>query len=157
LEAGESSRVARGMATESMAWAAHRTGRKFSERLARQSKSLATNVGSPHAMALSILADGYLNVLRGEWKKASTLAEQALAILRDQCVGMMWELNIAQNLAISSLMYQGEFRELSRQLPPLLADARSRGNLYIATELCTRSEFVWLAAVDDADAGEREA
>jgi hypothetical protein len=52
-------------------------------------------------------------------------------------------------------MYLGEFRELSRQIPPFLASARSSGNLYIATELCTRSNFVWLAA-DDPDEGERE-
>ena len=37
---------------------------------------------------------------------------------------------------------------------PLLADARSRGNLYLATELCTRCNYVWLAA-DDPDGGER--
>ena len=46
-------------------------------------------------------------------------------------------------------------RELSLRVPALLADARSRGNLYIATELCTRSNYVWLAA-DDPDEGERE-
>jgi hypothetical protein len=39
-------------------------------------------------------------------------------------------------------------------VPALLADARSRGNWYIATELSTRSNFVWLAA-DDPDEGER--
>jgi hypothetical protein len=53
-------------------------------------------------------------------------------------------------------MYQGELRELCRQVPPLLANARSSGNLYIATELCTRSNYVWLTA-DDPDEGEREA
>ena len=79
-----------------------------------------------------------------------------MAILRDQCVGVTWELNIAQNLAIWALMYLGELGEVSRQVPPLLANARSSGNLYIATELCTRSNYVWLAA-DDPDEGEREA
>jgi hypothetical protein len=53
-------------------------------------------------------------------------------------------------------MYQGELREVCRQVPPLLASARSSGNLYIATELCTRSNYVWLTA-DDPDEGEREA
>jgi hypothetical protein len=38
----------------------------------------------------------------------------------------------------------------------LFANARSTGNLYFATELCTRSQFVWLAA-DQADEGERQA
>ena len=52
-------------------------------------------------------------------------------------------------------MYLGELGEVSRRVPPLLADARSSGNLYIATELCTRSNYVWLAA-DDPDEGERE-
>jgi hypothetical protein len=79
-----------------------------------------------------------------------------LAIFRDQCVGLTWELNMAQNLVIWALMYLGELREVSRQVPAILANARSRGNLYIATELCTRSNYVWLAA-DNPDEGEREA
>ena len=104
---------------------------------------------------MCILADAIIATTAGEWKKASTLSEEALAILRDQCVGVTWELNIAQNLVIWSVMYQGELGELSRQVPALLANARSSGNLYIATELCTRSNFMWLAA-DDPDGGERE-
>ena len=92
----------------------------------------------------------------GEWKQALASSEQALRILRDQCVGLTWELNMAQNLVIWALMYLGELGEVSRQVPALLANARSRGNLYLATELCTRSNYVWLAA-DDADEGEREA
>ncbi|RPH48891.1 MAG: serine/threonine-protein kinase PknK, partial [Lysobacterales bacterium] len=156
LDAGEPSRIARAMAIESMARGAYPTGRRLSEKLVQQSKALAQRVGHPQAIALSILADGMMAIQAGEWKKALTFSEQALAILRDQCVGFTWELNIAQNLVIWALMYQGELGELSRQIPPLLANARSRGNLYIATELCTRSNFVWLAA-DDPDGGEREA
>ena len=68
---------------------------------------------------------------------------------------MTWELNIAQNIVIWALMYLGELGEVSRRVPALLADARRRGNLYLATELCTRSNIVWLAA-DDPDEGERE-
>ena len=61
---------------------------------------------------------------------------------------------MAQNLVIWALMYLGELGELSRRVPALLANARSSGNLYIATELCTRSNYFWLAA-DDPDEGER--
>jgi len=61
---------------------------------------------------------------------------------------------MAQNLVIWALMYLGELGELSRRLPAILANARSSGNLYIATELCTRSNYFWLAA-DDPDEGER--
>jgi hypothetical protein len=156
LDSGDQLRIARAMAIESMAWSAHRTGRRVSEKLLGRSKALAESIGSPHAIALSILADGIITVMRGDWKKARILSEQALTILHDQCVGVMWELNIAQNLRIWALMYQGEFRELSEQIPALLTNARSSGNLYITTELCTRSQLVWLAA-DDADEGERQA
>jgi predicted Ser/Thr protein kinase/tetratricopeptide (TPR) repeat protein len=156
LDAGEPLRIARAMAIESAAWRGYPTGTRLSEELGRQSRALAKSVGHPHAIALSILADGISATTVGEWKKALTLSEQALAILRDQCVGLTWELNIAQNLVIWALMYLGELREVSRQVPAILANARSRGNLYIATELCTRSNYVWLAA-DDPDEGEREA
>ena len=154
LDAGDSYRIARAMAMESAARGGDPAGRKVSERLVRESKALATSIGHPHGIALSILADGLMAMALGEWRKASTLSEQALAILRDRCVGVTWEVNIAQNLMIWTLLYRGELRELSQQLPALLADARSRGNWYIATELCTRSNYVWLAA-DNPDEGER--
>jgi tetratricopeptide (TPR) repeat protein len=155
LDAGDPYRVARAMSIESAARSADPSGRRLTERLVQQSRALAKSVGNPHAIGLSILADALIATTVGEWKKASTLSEQAFTILRDQCVGLTRELNIAQNLVIWALMYQGELREVSRLVPPLLANARSSGNLYLATELCTRSNFVWLAA-DDPDEGERE-
>jgi len=156
LAAGEPSRVARGMAIESAAQGGFPAGRRLSARLVQQAKTLAESTGNPHAIALSILANGILATALGEWKRALALSEQALAILRDQCVGVTWELNIAQNLVIWNLMYLGELGEVCRRVPALLSEARRRGNLYIATELCTRSNYVWLTA-DEPDEGEREA
>jgi hypothetical protein len=156
LDAGEPSRIARAMAIESVAGAGYPTGRKLRERLARHSRTLAKNVGTPQAIAVSILADGMVAITAGEWKKALMSSDQALTMLRDQCVGLTWELNIAQNLVLWALMYLGELGEVSRLVPALLANARSRGNLYLATELCTRCNYVWLVA-DDPDEGEREA
>jgi hypothetical protein len=156
LDAGDPYRVARAMALESAGWSAYPTGRKFGEKLVQQSKTLARSVGSPQVIALSVLADGIMAMAAGKWKKALMFSEQALAVLRDQFVGLTWEVNIAQNIVIWALMYLGEIAEVCRRVPALLADARSRGNLYLATELCTRSNYVWLAA-DDPDEGEREA
>ena len=154
LDAGDSYRIARAMAIESVARGGDPTGRTFRARLVRESKALARSTGNPHAIALSILADGLVAMTLGQWKNAFTSAEQASAILRDQCVGVTWELNIAQNLTLWALLYQGELGELLRRVPPLLANARSTGNWYVATELCTRSSYVWLAA-DEPDEGER--
>jgi len=140
---------------ESVARGAYPTGRELSKSLLQQSKTLAKSAGNPHAIAVSILADGINATTAGEWKKALALSEQAVRIVRDQCIGLTWELTLAQNLVIWALMYLGELGEVSRRVPALLADARSRGNLYLATELCTRSNYAWLA-VDDPDEGERE-
>ena len=154
LDAGEPYRLARAMALESMARAAYPSGRALSRRLVEQSKELARSVGHPHAIGLSRLADGMIAVSLGQWKSALALSEDALAFLRDQCVGVTGELNMAQNVVIWALMYLGELGEVSRRVPPLIASARRSGNLYITTELCTRSNYVWLAA-DDPDEGER--
>ena len=155
LDAGEPSRIARGMAIESAARHADWPFRRGAARLADRSRALANEIGTPQAAALDLLADSIAAIAMGEWKRAKLASEQSLALLRDRCVGVGWELTIAQNIFIWSLMYQGELGELSRRVPQLLADARRRGNRYIATELCTRSNFVWLAA-DDPEGGERE-
>ena len=156
LEAGEPSRVARGMAVEAAANIAFPFGRKLARTLAERSSALAKSVGNSHTIALTILAEGMTAMMTGEWKKAWRCAEHALGVLREERAGVTWEVNIAQNLLIWALMYLGQLGEVSRLVPPLLANARSSGNLYIATELCTRSNYVWLVA-DDPDEGEREA
>ena len=107
LDAGEPYRIARAMAMESAARGACPTGTRFSARLRQLSKALAAREGNPHAIALTILADAIIAVTHGEWKQASTLAKESAAILHDQCVGVTWELTMAENLVIWSLMYQG--------------------------------------------------
>jgi len=156
LDAGEPTRVARAMAIEATARRAYPTGRRLTETLFQQSKALAQSVGNPDAIALSLLGESLMAMAKGQWKNGGILAEQALRILRKECTGVTWEVNVAQNLAIWALMYRGELGEVVQRVPPLLAAARNTGNLYIATELCTRSNYAWLAA-DDPDEGEREA
>jgi len=156
LDAGEPSRIARAMAIEATTRRAFPTGRRLTETLLQQSKALAKRVGNPNAVALSLLGESITAMARGQWTQGGVLAEEALQILRKECTGVTWEVNIAQNLVIWALMYRGELGEVMRRVPPLLASARNTGNLYIATELCTRSNYAWLAA-DDPDEGEREA
>jgi serine/threonine protein kinase len=155
LDAGEPSRIARGIALESSARSANWAFRKGARRLAELSTTLAQRVGTPQALATDLVADSVSATAAGQWKRARSSSEQALKILQDQCVGVTWEINIAQNVLIWALMYLGEYGDVSRRVPALLADARRRGNLYLATEICTRSNIVWLIA-DQPDEGERE-
>ena len=155
LDAGELSRIARGAAVEFAARQGVSRYRRSARPLEELSVELSIRVGTPQAQAIQLLADGIAAVATGQWNRAQTSSERSLAILRDQCVGVNWEMTIAQNIFIWSLMYRGQLGELSRRVPAILEDARRRGNLYLATELVTRSNFVWLAA-DDPAAGDRE-
>ena len=114
LDAGEPSRIARGLAIESAARHADWPFRKGSARLCRtvggrrqeRRHAAGTRDGAPrrqHRGAPPL----------GEWKRALESSERALAILRDRCVGLTWEMNIAQNIVIWALMYLGELGEVS--------------------------------------------
>ena len=96
-------------------------------------------------------------LLVGKWRTATELCDRALTILRDECVGTTWEVNLAQNfLPRLAAVSRRASRRRRRRLPDLLAAAQERGNLYFETELRTRMNLVWLAA-DQPDEGERQA
>ena len=52
--------------------------------------------------------------LVGEWRQALELCESSYEILHDQCTGVLWELTSAQAFILGSLLYLGEFREVTR-------------------------------------------
>jgi tetratricopeptide (TPR) repeat protein len=155
LDAGEPSRIARGMALESSLRSSDWLFRKGAVRLFEQSEQLARRVGTLQAMATAALADSVCACGVGQWERARASGEHAVAMFRDGCVGVAWELTMAQNIVLWALLYLGELCEVSRRVPALLDDARRRGNLYLVTELCTRCNFVWLIA-DQPDEGERD-
>jgi predicted Ser/Thr protein kinase/tetratricopeptide (TPR) repeat protein len=157
LDAGEPYRIARGMAIE-VGYSAVAGGPGMQRRaeLVERARTMAEKLDNPHAMAMSTLGAGMAAYLVGQWRRCTLLCDRALAILRDRCVGVTWELTCAQNFLLGSLLYEGQLHEVSRRLPVLLATAREHGNRYFETELCTRMTLVWLAA-DDPDEGERQA
>jgi serine/threonine protein kinase len=157
LDAGEPYRIARGMATEvGYSAVAGGPGKQRRAELIERARTMAEKLDHPQAMAMATLGAGMAAYLVGQWRRSTILCDRALAILRDRCVGVTWELTCAQNFLLGSLLYEGQLHEVSRRLPILLATAREHGNLYFETELCTRMTLVWLAA-DDPDEGERQA
>ena len=157
LDAGEPFRIARALAIEAIFRASSNApGQQGSAPFVERAQAMSERVGHAHAIALSTLAAGVGAMLLGEWRKATVLCGRAVEILRDKCVGTTWELNVAQNVFLGSLLFRGELRDVAGRLPDLLTAARERGNLYFETELRTRMNLVWLGA-DDPDEGERQA
>ncbi len=156
LRAGEPYRIARAMAIEAgfSALPGKRT-EKRSAHLVKAAEELAHKANNPHATGLSIVMAGIAAFLNGHWRKAADLCCRAEVILRDQCIGAVWELASAQRFLLSSLMYLGELGEMADRLPVLISEARERGNLYAATVLRSRMHIVWLAA-NEPDRARRE-
>jgi hypothetical protein len=153
LEAGEPARIARALANEACYVAAGggRQRRRAVEALAR-AEEMAARVGDPQALALCSLMRGASAFLVGDWDATHAHSTRALTMMRDQYVATTWELNSASAFRLYARLLQGELREVSRELPGLLASSRERGNLYFETELRTRANLVWLAA-DKPDEG----
>lgn len=147
LQAGEPYRVARALAMEA-GFSALRGGpaQKRSEKIIEKAELLARKVDNPHAIGLTTAMAGIAAFLFGQWKDAARKSLQAEEILREKCTGVMWEIASAQRFQLSSLMYMGELKEMSRRLPILLAMAEERGNLFASTSLRARINIVKLAA-----------
>ena len=156
LRAGEPYRVSRAMAFEAARAASPgRTARKRASRIAQRAEALASKVGNPHATGLSLWASGVGAYCVGHWKTAAELCERSVEILRERCTGVTWELTIAHRFLLGSLMLQGELAEVARRVPVLLAAALDQGNIYVATDLRTRMNLIWLAD-DDPDRARAE-
>ena len=156
LRAGEPYRVARAMAFEAVQTAARGGGsRKRAAQIAHRAEELAHRVGNQHAIGLAVWAQGFSAYLVGHWKKGAEFCQQAEEILRDRCTGVTWEVTTAQRFWLSSLLFLGELREISKRLPILLATALAQGNIFAATDLRARMNLIWLAA-DNPDKAREE-
>jgi len=149
LRAGEPYRVSRAISFEA-AQAGSRGGPSIQRaaKILRRAEELAQKVGHPHAIGMSLWANGIGAYLAGHWKKAADLCDRAAEVFRDRCTGAFWELGMAQRFMLSALLYVGELAEVSRRVPGLLGAALEQGNVLAATDLRTRLNLIWLAADD---------
>jgi serine/threonine protein kinase len=157
LRAGEPYRIARALAGE----AAHvaTAGRKASSRTAallKTAAALSQRVGNLHALGLVSAMSGAAAYWEGRWKDSLGLSERAERLFRDHCIGVAYELALAQLFFLSSLSHLGEVAELSRRLPSILKEAEERGDLFFVTLLELWLTPVVRMAADDADEAQRE-
>ena len=150
LASGDPNRVSLALALESgFVATAGGPGRARAEALAGRAMAIAQRTGHPYPLGRAIIARGLAHYLVGEWRPAAIDCGRAVTILRDRCIGVRWALSTAQRFEIGGLCYQGEIRQVAERVPVLLEDARRRGDLYLATELCTRDSHLALLAADD--------
>src|SRR6185436_5443941 len=151
LDTGEPYRVARALALEAgFSALGGGAGIQRSAAFTAHAQEMAERIQHPHALALVSMSSGIAAFVLGQFRRATEHCERALTLLRDECTGVNWEMNLTQDFLLGALLFRGELRDVSHWLPGLLQAARERGNLYFETELRTRMNLVWLTA-DEPD------
>jgi hypothetical protein len=62
-----------------------------------------------------------------------------------------WEISVTRLFALICLYYEGRLDELARRLPPILAEAEDRGDLFTATSIRIATQHVVLIAGGRSD------
>jgi hypothetical protein len=151
LRAGDPARLARAFALEAGHLASTDSRKQQdAERLLERAEQIGRELGDAHALGLVHTMRAADSIFRSSWRNAVVRADEAVALFRDRCVNVAWEIASAQRFAFVGLYYLGEIAELGRRMPDAIADARARGDRF--AESCVRSGssvVVWLAR-DDA-------
>jgi eukaryotic-like serine/threonine-protein kinase len=138
LDAGEPLRLARAIALEAAFSATGGTSRRDRTQAALAlSGRLAVDRGDPLASAQVVVCSGVAAFLEGRWIAARDLLIRADGILREECsgAGVAFQIVSVNLYLLGALLHTGDIGELGRRLPPLLEDARSRGDRYALTHL----------------------
>jgi tetratricopeptide (TPR) repeat protein len=158
LGTGNPQRIARALAVEAMyVSTGGRAARPRTDRLIAHAEQLAEASRDPGAMGLVHGAKGMTGFQQGEFRFAFDHAERALELLRNHCIGVTWEIDSAELIALWALYYLGELGELRRRVPALRLDAEERGDLFAVTSLSSGLPSAHLLAADEPDLAAREA
>jgi hypothetical protein len=139
LRTGEKYRVARALSVEAGYHGLAGTRRaKRTQRTLDAAMKLSRSCDNPHALGFATLITGTCAFLQGRWKEGKHSFFSAESLLLERCAGSVWELATARLQGSACSFFLGEWNELHRRLPALLADADARGDLYLSTALRTR-------------------
>jgi serine/threonine protein kinase/tetratricopeptide (TPR) repeat protein len=157
LRGGERLRIALTMAWEAVHSASQgRTVRARTARLIDTAGRLAQEIGHAHAIGMATLSAGCVEFLGGRFPPALELLDRAAALLREQCAGVVWELDTTHIFGLWTLFAMGRQSELRRRFHQLNDEARQRGDRYLAATTGTRIEsLAWLADDQVAEARAR--
>jgi hypothetical protein len=136
LAAGEPRRLARALAFEAtfMATAGPRS-RPRTAKLAALADDLAKRTGAPDAKAHAAIARAAIDYFSGRWKDARAHMETIEPVLREQTMGLWWELVTLQYFGLCAILYLGDLPDLAKRMHAYLRDAEDRGDFYLVTNL----------------------
>jgi hypothetical protein len=157
LRAGEPFRVARALVMELAvsSMGGSRTLRRTEELYARCAE-LVRQVDHPYTSAWFALVQSLTANLGGRYAEAVDAAQRSERMFREGCTGVAWEVETAQLYHLHSLVNLGRWKAAAQRALPLLAEARERRDLYLATYVQTRNLFLFHLAADEVGRAREE-
>lgn len=136
LRAGEPYRIALALGWEAVHSSCQgRPTHRRTTRLSASAEALARRIGNPHAEGMATLSAGAAGYLEGRFLKGLELLNRAESILREQCTGVVWELDTAKIFGLWALFYLGRIAELRTRSRRVFREAKSRGDRYLEATL----------------------
>jgi hypothetical protein len=93
-------------------------------------RTVSAKLSHPYPVALVDMTSGALAWLNGRWKLSLERSDDAERRFLESCGAPPWETATARIFSMAALLWMGDLNEHRRRLPPLVRDARQRGNLY---------------------------
>lgn len=150
LRLGEPARVGRALAFYAFGLAS--AGQPAFARvmgLQRRVERMARELGRPYLAGLACGVTGFAHYLSGRFPEARQAFERTEAILRDQCVGVSYELSTARIMHFRTLLALGEIQAVVGPVATCLSDAERKGDSYTILSLRTNvTPFLALARDD---------
>ncbi len=159
LRAGEPYRISRALAWEGVltAFEGGTSGLGRSAVVGARSMEIAKQMGHPHALAWATAADAIRRYCMGSWNTARTQSEEAIALFREHCADIGWEVGSMEMwFWLPAQRWLGDFAPYVRRAGPCAKEGAERGDLYTATGVRTHVLPHVHLMEDHADEARRE-
>jgi eukaryotic-like serine/threonine-protein kinase len=148
LEAREPSRMVLGLSLEApnVAMVPAAFFQKRADRMLDIAQGLADGTGKAYDRAIVLSGRGATEWLRGRWRPALEMMDQASELIRRSSQGVSWEHALFEMWSLAALAQLGRFKELAQRAHQTMRDAEQRDDRYLARNCCLgQATLAWLA------------
>lgn len=140
LRAGEPYRIARALAWEGVLSAIEggAAGRARAATISAEAMVVATRNGNPHGLAWATAAEAIGRFCAGKWKAARIVSEQSIALFREHCADVGWEVGSMEMWwRLPAMRWLGDYAPIIGRAAACAKEAADRGDLYTVTGVRT--------------------
>ena len=152
LDAGDPARAARALAIEACfvaAWGSRTRPR--ASKIIEAASALAKEVGDPVVDALVSNAWGICELQWGDFQAAVARCDGAIAIIRENCAGVVWEERTGEVFAMWALAWLGNWGEVGRRSDALTRAGAATGERYATMHAAIGPAICGLLASDEPE------